>query len=471
MLSKKLICLVLFISLASQIVAKEQTLPDLGANAQASASSKEENLLGQVYMQYLRHANKVSSDSVINSYLSNLGHKLVVASGAKAQKFNFFAVNEDDINAYAFFGGNVGIHLGLIINTDNESELAAVIAHEISHINQKHLNRHIAEQKKLMPLTIAGAIGAVAAGNPELGMAALAGHAQHMINFTREHEKEADYLGMQTLYNAGYDPEGMPNIFSSMQSSSRYQMYPPEYLLTHPLYESRISDAKNRADQFPYKQVNNDLTYDLIKARSIILTTKDYVDLEKKLLSQLKTGRYKNQTATKYTYALCLNKLHKNKQAQKILLELSKQHPENLVINLSLADLQTELKNLPISLDILKSLYALYPNESAVMLSFAEKLLLSNNYHFAKKILIRHTTLFPQEPQGFEFLAQAENKLHNIRQMHLAKSKWYILNGELENAVLQVELALQNTKDPIIISKLKKEKQSIESLIQMQQKL
>lgn len=471
MLSKKLFWLLLFSSFISYTNTYGQSLPDLGANEQAAISSKEENLIGQTYMQYLRHENLVSTDSVINSYLSKLGNKLAIASGAKSQKFTFFAVNADDINAYAFFGGNVGVYLGLVSSTSNESELAAVIAHEISHINQKHLNRQIAEHKKLLPLTLAGVVGAMAIGNSGVGMAALANHAQQMINFTREHEKEADYLGMQALYNAGFDPEGMPNIFASMQSDNKYQLQAPEYLLTHPLYEARIADAKNRAHQFPYIQTNTSLNYYLVKARASMLIKKDLTGLEKSLVLQLKEGRYSSKAAVEYAYALCLVKLHNGAAALKILLALAKEYPENLIINLSLAELQAARQDSNASLKILQSLYELYPDESAVLLSFAENLLLFNKASLAKNLLIKQTTLFTEEPQGFELLAQTEHRLGNICQMHLAKARWAVLNGELDNAILQVDLALQSTKDLPTRNKLQQEKQRIETLMQEQKNL
>lgn len=179
----------------------------------------------------------------------------------------FFAINDASINAFAFFGGHIAVHSGLILVSDNESELAGVMAHELAHISQQHLLRQIVDSKRLMPVTLAQSLLAIALGVPELIIPAMAGHTQQMLNYSRMHEQEADRLGLQILAKANFDPHGLPNILQRMESTLRYHNKPPEYLLTHPLSESRIADTQSRANMLDYKRQPSSNMFHLIKAR------------------------------------------------------------------------------------------------------------------------------------------------------------------------------------------------------------
>ena len=124
--------------------------------------------------------------------------------------FSFFLIKDDSINAAAFLGGRVKIHTGLFLYADNESELASVLAHEITHVTQRHIARYMEAQAQQTPLTIAGMVGSIALAmiNPTAGVAALQTtmglQIQSAINYTRDNEYEADRIGMQLLYDAGF---------------------------------------------------------------------------------------------------------------------------------------------------------------------------------------------------------------------------------------------------------------------------
>ena len=242
-------------------------LPDLGNDNRTVLSIKEEKLIGEAWLQKLRAVKLVCEDPIINSYLSSLGYKLVVHADIKHFNFKFFAIEDYTINAFAFFGGNVGVHKGLILATQNEQELAGAIAHEIAHIAQEHLLRSIVKNRQSMPITLAGALASALLGAPDLAIPILATHTQRVINFTRKHEQEADNVGMQLLANAGFDPQGMITLFKRMNQQEQYNISIPEYLRTHPIFENRISEAQQRANQFHYCQHSSNFNYYLIKAR------------------------------------------------------------------------------------------------------------------------------------------------------------------------------------------------------------
>jgi predicted Zn-dependent protease len=148
----------------------------------------------------------------------------------------------------------VVLHSALFRYSDNESQLASVMAHEISHVTQRHLARAMEDQKRNAPLTWVGALGSIllAMASPQAGMAALtgtlAGTRQGMISFTQQNEQEADRIGIQVLQRAGLTRRPCRPSWKNC-SIRRVIPRPPEILLTHPLPESRLSDARNRANQ------------------------------------------------------------------------------------------------------------------------------------------------------------------------------------------------------------------------------
>ncbi len=255
--------LLLAIGIATQIVAGAQAgdnvrLPHLGSNADTAFTRAEAAAYGASMLRQMRALGLVVDDPLATQYISTLGYRLVAASTAPKTHFTFFIPREDVINSFAAPGGYVGINSGLITATQSEDELAAVMAHEISHIEQHHLQRAFYDASKMSPLyalVMLGALAAAAAGGgasapmaiASLGQGAL---EQHQINFTRKDEAEADRVGIQTLANAGFNPDGMAEFFGRMQlllraDSGGYEV--PALLQDHPVTTLRIAEAAARA--------------------------------------------------------------------------------------------------------------------------------------------------------------------------------------------------------------------------------
>ncbi len=230
--------------LTSTIPAKAETqdlLPDIGTSAGATLSIDQELAMGDFYLRQIRASTPLIYDPLLTQYINALGNRLVANANSVRTPFHFYLVNNNQLNAYAFFGGNVVLHSVLFRYTDNESELASVLAHEISHVTQRHLARAMEEQKRLAPLTWAGVLGSIllTMASPQAGMAGLtgtlAGAQQGVISFTQSNEQEADRIGIQVLQRSGFDPQAMPNFLQKLSDQARYTSKPPEMLLTHPL--------------------------------------------------------------------------------------------------------------------------------------------------------------------------------------------------------------------------------------------
>lgn len=236
--------------------------------------------------------------------------RLVAHANSVRTPFHFYLINNDQINAFAFFGGNVVLHSALFRYSDNESELASVMAHEISHVTQRHLARAMEDQKRNAPLTWVGALGSIllAMASPQAGMAALtgtlAGTQQGMISFTRQNEEEADRIGIQVLQRSGFDPQAMPMFMGKLLDESRYSTRPPEMLLTHPLPESRLADARNRANQMRPVVVQSSADFYLAKARTLGMYTNGDNKLGTDLLNARDKGNIRQQHAAQYGRAL-----------------------------------------------------------------------------------------------------------------------------------------------------------------------
>jgi len=233
-------------------------LPDLGSSANALISPREADEYGAMMLRQMHALDLTVDDALLDQYINDLGFRLVSASERPKDHFQFFIVRDTQINAFAAPGGYIGVNAGLIDITRNESELASVIAHEIGHITQNHLYRAFEDSKKNAPLMALVLLGAIAAGaGGGAGNAApavlLGGQSlimQRQINFTRKDEIEADRVGIQTLSNAGFEPEAMADFFGRMQDTLRVGQGEdalPALLQTHPVTLDRISDAKAKA--------------------------------------------------------------------------------------------------------------------------------------------------------------------------------------------------------------------------------
>src|SRR5512134_1018321 len=261
-----LLSLMLALELPLQALAQANTgndLPDIGSPASSTLSLDDEYRIGLQVMRQLRDEGQIIEDPEATEYLQALGSRIVAqASGDSAQRFSFFFVRDDTINAFALPGGFIGVNYGLVLATRNEAQLAGVLAHEIAHVTQRHIARRVRSQGRQSIATMAAILAAILVGaatgssDATLGGVSMAqGMAmQQQINFTRANENEADRVGMAFLAAAGFDPYGMPDFFETMGrrttivSTNRNAL--PEILQSHPVATNRIAESRARAAQF-----------------------------------------------------------------------------------------------------------------------------------------------------------------------------------------------------------------------------
>ena len=238
---------------AGALQADELRLPDFATVAEAALSTREELMIGRQIMAQIRQADGVVDQPQLHDYLNEVGRKLLNAAGRAQEPFYFFWVADPSINAFALPGGVIGVNAGLLLVAQTEDELASVLAHEITHVTQRHIAQQKARQASqywvnMATFILAGIVASQSnAGMPALGAAVGLGQASQLA-YTRQFEEEADRIGMQLMHRAGYAVQGMPDFFDTLQKQYQFQSGQRfGFLQTHPLTEKRLAEAQSRA--------------------------------------------------------------------------------------------------------------------------------------------------------------------------------------------------------------------------------
>ncbi|RCX00829.1 MULTISPECIES: beta-barrel assembly-enhancing protease [Kosakonia] len=429
----------------------DSTLPDMGTSAGSTLSIGQEMQMGDYYVRQLRGSAPLINDPLLVQYINSLGMRLVAHADSVKTPFHFYLVNNDEINAFAFFGGNVVLHSALFRYTDNESQLASVMAHEISHVTQRHLARAMEDQKRNAPLTWAGVLGSIllAMANPQAGMGALtgtlAGTQQGLISFTQQNEQEADRIGIQVLQRAGFDPQAMPTFLEKLLDQSRYSTRPPEILLTHPLPESRLSDARNRANQMRPVVVQSSEEFYMAKARTLGMYNSGRNQLTSDLLDGWSKGNVREQRAAQYGRALQAMEAKNYAEAAKILQPLLNASPNNPWY----IDLATDIDlGQNKSADAIKRLNGAseLKTNPVLQLNLANAYLEGGQPAEAARILNRYTFTNKEDVNGWDLLAQAEAALNNRDQELAARAEGLALVGKLDQAITLLSSASSQVK-------------------------
>lgn len=438
---------------ASAIFALDTTkieLPDMGDSAGALISPDEEKKLGEAFFRSLHRQIEINQDSEIQQYIQTIGEKLVANSDTPSYPFHFFVVMDNVINAFAGPGGYIGVNSGLILMTEAESELASVMAHEIAHVTQRHLYRSYEASSRLSIPMAAATLGAILLGSqsPAAGQAAImaiqAGSVQFQIDFTREHEEEADRVGMQTLSSSTYDPRSMPTFFERLQQSTRYSgQNVPEFLRTHPVTASRISDSRGRADNYPYKQYPDSLAYQLIKTKLQVLLANDNNEIRAILQARLNQGLPEQRTVAKYGLGLLALKTQNFPEAETIFQTLNQNNPEQPHYASALARTALDSNNYKLALKRYQKLSVQFPDNDSIKWEYGDALLKTGDPQTAKKVFLSLSLKTQKLPLFSLQLSQLYGDLKQHAESHRYLADYYFAMGETHQAILQLQLAQQ----------------------------
>lgn len=265
----------------------------------------DEVRVGNQVAQILYAKPNLNEDPIVLGALSRLLRPIHRASSWRDRSLRLVLLTDSSINAFAAPGGVLGFHTGLIEKAGSSDQLASVIAHEMAHITQRHFSRRQEANSNSQTAYLVGTLAAIAAGvagNASVGAAALtttqAAAIDQALAFSREHEREADRLGLELMTQAGFDPTGMSEMFNTMQADQRLSGQPLAYLSTHPLSSERIADSKNRlgrrtktrtisADEYQWWQRLARKPETKLSMEEIHNTTPAYSRIRYQLLAQL----------------------------------------------------------------------------------------------------------------------------------------------------------------------------------------
>jgi predicted Zn-dependent protease len=439
--------ILLSIGFSSHANNKKNELPEIGVVASGAITLDKELLIGDALMRQLRGQGPVISDPLLDEYIQDLGNRLVAQADDVKFSFKFFLLNSSEINAFAFFGGHVGIHTGLIFNAKNESELASVLAHEISHVTQRHIARSIEEKQKSSPLQIASLLGGIllAVANPEAGMAAIsassAASQQASINYTRQNEKEADRIGIRILAQAGFDPNGASDFFSTLTEKNRLKSSSLAFLQTHPLPESRVADARSRAASYNSGPVAESLTFHLAKSRILARYYSNPKFNIEFFTASLNKQSYVFKQAAEYGLALSYLADEQYSQAQRIILYLLDNDPDNLFYLDVYTDIAIATKQFSAAIERLSAKLQQSPRNQVLVLNLANILIQDKQYAKGISLLKDFLLLNPNNMLAYDLLGDAYRGNQQPLEMHQIKAEVYAQVAAYPRAIDELQSA------------------------------
>lgn len=437
--------------------SNKNALPEIGVVASDAISLDKEMIVGDAVMRQMRGQSPVISDPVLDEYLQDVGNRLVVHADNAKFPFEFFWVNNDAINAFAFFGGHIGVHTGLMRRAENESELASVLAHEISHVTQRHIARRMQAQQRSSPLALASLIGGVliAMANPEAGIAAMqagsAASAQLQIDYTRSNEQEADRIGIAMLARSGFDPNAAASFFSTMAEEYRMVSRPPARLLTHPLTESRIADARNRAGDYPRRYLPINKQFELAKARIKARYSFEPDYAVEYFEAAVEQNVQRSKEASLYGLALAYMRDDKTEKAKKIMDELIAGDSSNLFYLDAMTDIYISLGEPLKAVNLLKPHVTHNPRNQVLALNQANAYISAQNYDEAISLLKDFLLVKKDYQIAHQLMSEAYQKSKRFSQMHQSKAEVYALYGAYNRAVDELQYAYNFAGDDHLI--------------------
>jgi predicted Zn-dependent protease len=446
MLIQRSFFLLLFISLFIFSQEKDLNLPNLGDRVSGVISLEQERMLGQGFLEQVYAQAPLIDDPIIQEYTELLIYKLSETSQVKDRQFTIVLIDEKSLNAFAAPGGVIGVNGGLFLNAGNEAQLASVLGHELAHLSQRHFARNVLrgrDNNLASSLVMVSAIAlAIVSNNPTAFIAGPAALQQQQLRYSRIFEREADRYGFNNLIAAGYDPAGMGQMFENMAKVRKLAGdNPPEFLLTHPITSSRVSDAFNAADQIEFtggkkNTINFEFIKGRLKARYNSLSPQAAVRYFEKLYKDIPTNE------NKYAYLSALQSNGQTDQALNAIDEILKKFPKNLLLNITKSEILLSGQRLIEAQKNIEQVLKISPSNYPASILKAK--ILSSKKEFIKSEEILRDLLISKnrDPGLWMQLSEVQRAGKNIVGYHLSRGEYYTLIGDFENALNQFQFAL-----------------------------
>ncbi len=434
-------------------------LPSLGDATSGLISLEQEHLLGRGWLRNLRKQTSTLHIPVLTEFSENLIYRLASKSQVNDRRFEIVLLDSKQLNAFAVPGGVIGINAGLFLHAKTEAQFAAVLAHELAHLSQRHFARQVEEGRKQAPIAMATLLGSImllATNNTEAGFAGLmtsqAAATQWALSYSRDWEREADRIGINTLAGAHFDPQGMPDMFRQMYDAHKYSQRPPEFLLTHPVTENRVSDAAGRAENIKSSAVKEDIEYQLMRTRLQLRYLKQSHNLAY-YQDQLRQNKDETQKIlSQYAIALLLMEQKKYRQALAQSNALILQDKHRISFQILNAQILFNVDKKEQALSQLEELLKFNPDNHPLSMMYANLLAENNQHHKAATELRRQAQIRKTDPYVWQKLSEAEGKSGNTIALYQARAEYLFLRGQTDKALNQLKNALEVSQENYLVS-------------------
>ncbi len=437
-----------FLAPTNLALAKEIELPLLGDSSSGIVSKQQEYQLGRTWLKVFRSRVTEHDDPLMQLYFEELIYNLAVFSDLENPELELVIIKNPTMNAFAVPGGVVGIHTGLFAFAENEDQMVSVLAHELAHLSQRHFARGLEARRSSSMVTLAGLLaGLVVAATVggDAGMAAISASqayaAESQLRYSRSNEQEADRIGLQTMERSGRDPAAAGDMFETLLSKTRYSgTRIPEFLLTHPVTEKRIADARGRSMGSSRRHYIEHPDYYLMQARAIVAMDSSTKISITKFQTELKNNTLRPDAAN---YGLALAYLNAGEfiKAERLIAALLAEHPRQIAYQYTDIEIDLAQENYATALSKLNGLLALTPNNYPLMALESEILWQDHQYEKSATVLTLLTRNRPEDPMLWYRLAEVRGLAGNISGVHEARAEYFILVGAFDLAREQLGLA------------------------------
>jgi predicted Zn-dependent protease len=425
-----------------------QGLPDLGGSGDLALSPQVERRLGESIVRDMRRDPQFIDDPEISEYLGTLGARLSQVTSGARHDFEFFAVRDASINAFALPGGFVGVHTGLMNAAESESELASVLAHEIAHVTQRHIARMLGQQKQMQIPVMAALAAAILLGRsrPDLAAGASAavqaGAVSTQLSYSRDFERDADRVGLQALGAAGFDVRSMASFFEKMQRSQRVadDGTLPGYLRTHPVSTERIADAQNKVAGLPYKQHLDSPEFHLVRAK-LRAESGDARDTVSHFERAVRDKRYANEAAARYGLVSALLRTRRADAAGAELGRLRAAGAGGPMIDTLEARVKQALGDRAGAAKLLADSRTRFPYSRPLLYAYIDALQEAGRHKEAAAALDEAVRSYASDPRLRNLQSRSYAALGRRLLQHQAQGEYYALQGSLTAAIEQLQLA------------------------------
>jgi predicted Zn-dependent protease len=439
---------------ASALPAPADDLPVLGDASSGIVSPEVEAMLGDDFLRQLRAQLPTRGDPLLHYWTEALLYRLAASSDLKEAQLKLVLIDAAPINAFAAPGGIVGIHFGTYAQAATVHEFSSILAHELAHLSQRHFARGVEAQRQaslpfLAAVLASAALMATVGG--DAGLAALASaqavSQQNQLRYSRSREREADRLGIETMVRADMDPWAASRMFEHMADVNRFSRRLPEFMLTHPVTESRIADARSQASAYPRKAYPLSLPYQLMRARVRLMLAASPQEAEQRFRAELEDGRTQLAAAPRYGLVLALTAQGRHREAETALAPLLEKDPDNVAYTLAAVDLLLAQGRAGEALARLEGALRVSPGVYPLRRAYADALTAADHHSAAQGVLEALARARPQDESIWYALAETAGLAGDIIAVHRARAEYFQLHGAIDNALQHLRYALQLIED------------------------